>query len=83
MHRVNELDLVSLTSGQVLSPMSMTCCLFVCGKLQTHPSQTCFMSSVDLHTHYSYQVISNALSYFILDMTEKAKCVSFFIFLRS
>ncbi|KAK3002124.1 hypothetical protein RJ639_022216 [Escallonia herrerae] len=22
---------------------------------QTHPSQTCFMSSVDLHTHYSYQ----------------------------
>ena len=23
---------------------------------QTHPSQTCFMSSVDLHTHYSYQV---------------------------
>ena len=24
--------------------------------LQTHPSQTCFMSSVDLHTHYSYQV---------------------------
>ncbi|KZV33416.1 hypothetical protein F511_38633 [Dorcoceras hygrometricum] len=24
--------------------------------LQTHPTQTCFMSSVDLHTHYSYQV---------------------------
>ena len=23
---------------------------------QTHPTQTCFMSSVDLHTHYSYQV---------------------------
>jgi len=23
---------------------------------QTHPSQGCFMSSVDLHTHYSYQV---------------------------
>jgi hypothetical protein len=23
---------------------------------QTHPKQTCFMSSVDLHTHYSYQV---------------------------
>lgn len=27
------------------------------GHLQTHPSQTCFMSSVDLHTHYSYQVL--------------------------
>lgn len=25
--------------------------------LQTHPSQGCFMSSVDLHTHYSYQVL--------------------------
>ncbi|KAL0367787.1 UNVERIFIED_CONTAM: AMSH-like ubiquitin thioesterase 3 [Sesamum radiatum] len=23
----------------------------------THPRQTCFMSSVDLHTHYSYQVM--------------------------
>ncbi|XP_077253663.1 AMSH-like ubiquitin thioesterase 3 isoform X2 [Tasmannia lanceolata] len=23
----------------------------------THPSQTCFMSSIDLHTHYSYQVM--------------------------
>lgn len=25
--------------------------------IQTHPTQTCFMSSVDLHTHYSYQVL--------------------------
>ncbi|KAI3871293.1 hypothetical protein MKX03_017538 [Papaver bracteatum] len=24
---------------------------------QTHPSQTCFMSSIDLHTQYSYQVM--------------------------
>lgn len=28
----------------------------ICVLCQTHPSQTCFMSSVDLHTHYSYQV---------------------------
>lgn len=26
---------------------------------QTHPSQSCFMSSVDLHTHYSCQVIDS------------------------
>lgn len=26
---------------------------------QTHPSQKCFMSSVDLHTHYSRQVIDS------------------------
>jgi len=28
---------------------------------KTHPSQTCFMSSVDLHTHYSYQVIYGSI----------------------
>ncbi|KAG0579254.1 hypothetical protein KC19_4G085600 [Ceratodon purpureus] len=30
--------------------------LFQLGWIHTHPKQTCFMSSVDLHTHYSYQV---------------------------
>lgn len=24
--------------------------------MQTHPTQSCFMSSIDVHTHYSYQV---------------------------
>ncbi|XP_027115929.1 AMSH-like ubiquitin thioesterase 3 isoform X1 [Coffea arabica] len=33
------------------------CSLFPLGWIHTHPSQTCFMSSVDLHTHYSYQVM--------------------------
>lgn len=36
---------------------------------QTHPSQTCFLSSVDLHTQYSYQVCklhSNLKQYFQL-----------------
>ncbi|KAJ8630692.1 hypothetical protein MRB53_024015 [Persea americana] len=23
----------------------------------THPTQSCFMSSIDLHTHYSYQIM--------------------------
>lgn len=31
--------------------------LFSLGWIHTHPSQTCFMSSVDLHTHYSYQIM--------------------------
>jgi STAM-binding protein len=30
--------------------------LFQLGWIHTHPTQTCFMSSIDLHTHYSYQV---------------------------
>ncbi|XP_062110314.1 AMSH-like ubiquitin thioesterase 2 isoform X2 [Humulus lupulus] len=31
--------------------------LFPVGWIHTHPTQSCFMSSVDLHTHYSYQVM--------------------------
>ncbi|XP_010268042.1 PREDICTED: AMSH-like ubiquitin thioesterase 3 [Nelumbo nucifera] len=31
--------------------------LFPLGWIHTHPSQTCFMSSIDLHTHYSYQIM--------------------------
>ncbi|KAG5361079.1 AMSH-like protease sst2 [Yarrowia sp. B02] len=31
--------------------------LFVLGWIHTHPTQTCFMSSVDLHTQNSYQIM--------------------------
>ncbi|XP_039067938.1 AMSH-like ubiquitin thioesterase 1 [Hibiscus syriacus] len=31
--------------------------LFPLGWIHTHPTQSCFMSSVDLHTHYSYQIM--------------------------
>ncbi|CAN6988388.1 unnamed protein product [Brassica rapa subsp. trilocularis] len=31
--------------------------LFPLGWIHTHPTETCFMSSVDLHTHYSYQIM--------------------------
>ncbi|KNA16781.1 hypothetical protein SOVF_086080 [Spinacia oleracea] len=31
--------------------------LFPLGWIHTHPTQSCFMSSVDVHTHYSYQVM--------------------------
>ncbi|XP_020539046.1 AMSH-like ubiquitin thioesterase 2 [Jatropha curcas] len=31
--------------------------LFPVGWIHTHPSQGCFMSSIDLHTQYSYQVM--------------------------
>ena len=30
--------------------------LVTLGWIHTHPSQTCFLSSVDLHTHCSWQV---------------------------
>ncbi|OLY77787.1 STAM-binding protein [Smittium mucronatum] len=31
--------------------------LIVLGWIHTHPSQSCFMSSIDLHTHCSYQLM--------------------------
>lgn len=31
--------------------------LFTLGWIHTHPTQSCFMSSVDVHTHYSYQIM--------------------------
>jgi STAM-binding protein len=31
--------------------------LMVLGWIHTHPTQTCFMSSRDLHTHVGYQVM--------------------------
>lgn len=31
--------------------------LFILGWIHTHPTQSCFMSSVDLHTHASYQIM--------------------------
>ncbi|ANB11399.1 hypothetical protein AWJ20_4208 [Sugiyamaella lignohabitans] len=31
--------------------------LFVLGWIHTHPTQTCFMSSIDLHTQNSYQIM--------------------------
>ncbi|XP_020571943.1 AMSH-like ubiquitin thioesterase 2 [Phalaenopsis equestris] len=31
--------------------------LYAAGWIHTHPSQTCFLSSIDLHTQYSYQVM--------------------------
>ncbi|XP_020600099.1 AMSH-like ubiquitin thioesterase 1 [Phalaenopsis equestris] len=31
--------------------------LFPLGWIHTHPTQSCFMSAIDVHTHYSYQVM--------------------------
>ncbi|KAG6516524.1 hypothetical protein ZIOFF_026989 [Zingiber officinale] len=30
---------------------------FLLYNFQTHPTQSCFMSSIDVHTHYSYQIM--------------------------
>ncbi|KAJ9181844.1 hypothetical protein P3X46_005892 [Hevea brasiliensis] len=55
--------------------------LFPLGWIHTHPSQTCFMSSVDLHTHYSYQVTvtSSYLFSFLLHVINCARFLEFLI----
>lgn len=41
---------------QKTASTEMNSSVFFISVFQTHPSQSCFMSSVDLHTQYSYQV---------------------------
>uniref|UniRef100_A0A2P2MGA5 MPN domain-containing protein n=1 Tax=Rhizophora mucronata TaxID=61149 RepID=A0A2P2MGA5_RHIMU len=48
--------------------------LFPLGWIHTHPSQTCFMSSVDLHTHYSYQVMMEYWFYIIFLLVLVCHC---------
>ncbi|KAG5536112.1 hypothetical protein RHGRI_023784 [Rhododendron griersonianum] len=37
--------------------------LFPLGWIHTHPTQSCFMSSIDVHTHYSYQVCDSSFCF--------------------
>ncbi|KAG6654534.1 hypothetical protein CIPAW_05G151500 [Carya illinoinensis] len=45
---INEEEVFAIQNEQSLFPV---------GWIHTHPSQTCFLSSVDVHTQYSYQVM--------------------------
>ncbi|PKU78208.1 AMSH-like ubiquitin thioesterase 2 isoform X1 [Dendrobium catenatum] len=45
---LNEEEIHAILDGESLYPA---------GWIHTHPSQTCFLSSIDLHTQYSYQVM--------------------------
>lgn len=43
--------------GGEAHPNPLWCSLFPSPVFQTHPTQTAFLSSVDLHTHCSYQMM--------------------------
>ncbi|XP_057774540.1 AMSH-like ubiquitin thioesterase 2 isoform X3 [Salvia miltiorrhiza] len=45
---LNEEEIYSIQNEESLYPI---------GWIHTHPSQSCFMSSIDLHTQYTYQVM--------------------------
>ncbi|KAG0329602.1 hypothetical protein BG004_002296 [Podila humilis] len=50
-------DTCSTTNEDELFEFQMARDLMTLGWIHTHPTQTCFMSSVDLHTHCSYQLM--------------------------
>lgn len=47
--------------------------LFPLGWIHTHPSQTCFMSSVDLHTQYSYQIMLPEAIAIVMSPTDSSR----------
>ncbi|KAE9613383.1 putative proteasome endopeptidase complex [Lupinus albus] len=52
--------------------------LFPVGWIHTHPSQSCFMSSVDLHTQYSYQVMIPEAFAIVLAPTDNSRSCGLF-----
>ncbi|RKP38101.1 hypothetical protein BJ085DRAFT_42230 [Dimargaris cristalligena] len=48
-------DTCTTTNEEEIVAYQMEHDLLTLGWIHTHPSQTCFMSSLDVHTHYSYQ----------------------------
>lgn len=51
--------------------------LMVLGWIHTHPSQTCFMSSRDLHTHVGYQVMMKESIAIVCAPSKEPRYVSF------
>lgn len=52
--------------------------LFPVGWIHTHPSQSCFMSSVDLHTQYSYQVMVPEAVAIVMAPTDTSRSYGYF-----
>ncbi|XP_052185025.1 AMSH-like ubiquitin thioesterase 2 isoform X4 [Diospyros lotus] len=61
---LNEEDIFAILSEQSLFPL---------GWIHTHPSQSCFMSSVDLHTQYSYQIMVPEAVAIVMAPTDKSR----------
>ncbi|KAF4395525.1 hypothetical protein G4B88_010989, partial [Cannabis sativa] len=57
--------------------------LFPVGWIHTHPTQSCFMSSVDLHTHYSYQVMVPEAFAIVMAPTDSSRFLLLFTSLLS
>ncbi|XAR65067.1 Ubiquitinyl hydrolase 1 [Bertholletia excelsa] len=52
--------------------------LFPVGWIHTHPSQRCFMSSTDLHTQYSYQIMVPEAVAIVMAPTDESRFYGIF-----
>ncbi|XP_047942382.1 AMSH-like ubiquitin thioesterase 1 [Salvia hispanica] len=50
-------DMCQTTNEEEIFEVQDKQSLFPLGWIHTHPTQSCFMSSIDVHTHYSYQIM--------------------------
>lgn len=66
---IHEEEIFSIQDEQALHPV---------GWIHTHPSQSCFMSSVDLHTHYSYQIMVPEAFAIVLAPTDTSRVYGIF-----
>lgn len=63
---INEAEVFSIQNERSLFPV---------GWIHTHPSQSCFMSSIDLHTQFSYQVmVPEAFAIVVAPTDNSRKC---------
>lgn len=56
-HQLSTSDTCSTTNEELLFEYIDQHELFILGWIHTHPTQTCFLSSIDLHTQNSYQIM--------------------------
>ncbi|KAL4586927.1 hypothetical protein LXL04_011575 [Taraxacum kok-saghyz] len=66
---VNEEEIFAIQNEQSLFPV---------GWIHTHPSQSCFMSSVDLHTQHSYQVMVPEAVAIVMAPTDTSRSYGYF-----
>ncbi|CAK9180040.1 unnamed protein product [Ilex paraguariensis] len=61
---LNEEEIFAIQNEQSLFPV---------GWIHTHPSQSCFMSSIDVHTQYSYQMMVPEAVAIVMAPTDKSR----------
>eukprot|EP00947_MAST-08B_sp_MAST-8B-sp1_P005935 g5935.t1 len=71
-------DTVAMTHEEDLFMVCMDKDLIILGWIHTHPSQSCFLSSVDLHTHCGFQTQLDEAIAIVLAPKDRRKTVGVF-----